>query len=137
MRLKTPLSDIMTKSVIVANVNNNLSQILQFFRLYKVQHLPITEGSVLMGILSINDVMDYLADEMLKNGNCNFDQMNEKFKISSVMTSSPNTLTEKNTVSDAVRLFNEKKYQSVPIVDGGGGRLVGIVTTNDIIKYLD
>ena len=137
MKLRTPLSEIMTTSVIVAHVNNSLSQVMQFFRLYKVQHLPITEGSVLMGILSINDVMDFLSDEMLKNGNCNFDQLNEKFKITNVMTTLPNTLSEKDTVSDAVHLFNEKKYQSVPIVDGDGGRLIGIVTTNDIIKYLD
>ena len=134
MNTSTPLGKIMTRTVVVASTKNKLSEVLQFFRTYRVQHLPVTEGSFLMGILSINDILDFMAEKMLDNKFSNLYDLDEKFKITDVMTSAPNCLFEHSTVGDALSLFQKHKYQSVPIIENG--HLVGIVTTKDIIQNM-
>jgi predicted transcriptional regulator len=41
------VSEIMTKSVIVANVNNTFTQVMKFFIEYGIQHLPVAENDKL------------------------------------------------------------------------------------------
>jgi CBS domain-containing protein len=51
------------------------------------------------------------------------------------MTAEPRTLDLDQTIRDAIELMQTGRYRNIPLVDGGG-RLVGVVRQNDIIKYL-
>lgn len=67
MSQKILASQIMTSNVVVANLNNKFSQVMEFFTTYKVQHLPVAFDDKLLGILSVNDMASYLG-----NGNVSF-----------------------------------------------------------------
>ena len=47
------VSDIMTHKVICANLNNKLSQVLDFFSIFKIQHLPVLDDEKIVGIIII------------------------------------------------------------------------------------
>jgi CBS domain-containing protein len=56
----TPVSDIMTKQVLTVNPSNSVTDCMQIMTERRVRHLPALDGSNLVGILSIGDVVNWL-----------------------------------------------------------------------------
>jgi CBS domain-containing protein len=56
----TPVSDIMTKQVLAVNPSNSVTECMQIMTDKRVRHLPVLEGTDLVGILSIGDVVTWL-----------------------------------------------------------------------------
>jgi CBS domain-containing protein len=55
--------------------------------------------------------------------------------VESLMTREPRTLDLDQTIRDAIHLMQTGRYRNVPTVDDGG-RLIGVIRQQDIIKYL-
>jgi len=88
----------------------------------------------LVGIVSVNDVLHFLY-KMLKEGKAvNENVLSLSFTASDIMTKDPVFISSYHTIEDALNLLSEGKFQSVPVVDEG--RIVGIVTTKDLVKRL-
>ena len=56
----TPVSDIMTKQVLTVNPSTGITEGMQTMTDRRVRHLPVLDGSNLVGILSIGDVVNWL-----------------------------------------------------------------------------
>jgi CBS domain-containing protein len=56
----TPVSDIMTKQVLTVNPSTGITECMQTMTDRRVRHLPVLDGSNLVGILSIGDVVNWL-----------------------------------------------------------------------------
>ena len=56
----TPVSDIMTKELLTVNPRNTVTECMRIMTEKRVRHLPIVEGTKLVGILSIGDVVNWL-----------------------------------------------------------------------------
>jgi CBS domain-containing protein len=56
----TPVSDIMTKEVLTVKPSNSVTECMQIITNRRVRHLPVLDGSNLVGILSIGDVVNWL-----------------------------------------------------------------------------
>jgi CBS domain-containing protein len=56
----TPVSDIMTKELLTVNPSNGVAECMRIMTEKRVRHLPILEGTKLVGILSIGDVVNWL-----------------------------------------------------------------------------
>jgi CBS domain-containing protein len=56
----TPVSDIMTKQVLTVNPSNSVTECMQTMTDKRVRHLPVLEGTNLVGILSIGDLVNWL-----------------------------------------------------------------------------
>jgi len=79
----------------------------------------------LRGVLTERDIF-----ERIVGGQVDLNQ-----PVESLMTAEPRTLDLDQTIRDAIELMQTGRYRNIPLVDGGG-RLVGVVRQNDIIKYL-
>lgn len=55
--------------------------------------------------------------------------------VSAIMSTRPTTLTPGNTIREATELFGRGGVNSLPVVDESG-RLVGLLTSGDLIRYL-
>lgn len=135
MNKKSTVSSIMTENLIVANLDSKLETVLEFFNTYKVQHLPVAFGEKLIGIVSINDVLDFIASHFLKGTATTFDELKEKFNIKDVMTENPTTVRPTDTIDSVIKILSEASYQSVLVTTDGN--LVGIVTNKDLVKFLN
>jgi CBS domain-containing protein len=56
----TSVSDIMTKQVLTVNPSNSVTECMRIMTERHVRHLPVLEGTKLVGILSIGDVVNWL-----------------------------------------------------------------------------
>ena len=56
----TPVSDIMTKELLTVNPGDSVADCMRIMTEKRVRHLPVLEGTKLVGILSIGDVVNWL-----------------------------------------------------------------------------
>ena len=56
----TPVSDIMTKQILTVNPSSRVTECMQIMTDKRVRHLPVVDGTNLVGILSIGDVLNWL-----------------------------------------------------------------------------
>jgi CBS domain-containing protein len=121
--MNEPLSLIMTRDVVTAAEEDTLAVARGIFLKNKVHHLPIVNGSRLVGILTTYDLFKVTGP--------NKDY--EKIYIKDVMTRHVATLEPEDKIGSAAELFLENLFHAVPIVKEG--TLEGIVTSFDVIKY--
>jgi CBS domain-containing protein len=60
----TPVSDIMTKELLTVNPGNSVTECMEMMTEKRVRHLPVLEGTKLVGILSIGDVVNWLMSAL-------------------------------------------------------------------------
>ena len=133
MAKKIKVLDIMTPNVIVANTTTPFDQIIDFFDLYNIQHLPVAENDRLIGILSINDIMKYMVKKLKSGAAMNMASLLVTFDIKEVMTVNPVCVTPDSDFSEVIEILATGKFQSVPVVKEG--LIVGIITNKDIVKF--
>ena len=56
----TPVSDIMTKELLTVNPGDSVADCMRIMTEKRVRHFPVLEGTKLVGILSIGDVVNWL-----------------------------------------------------------------------------
>jgi CBS domain-containing protein len=56
---ETPVSDIMTKQLLTVNPDDSVTECMRIMTEKRVRHLPVLEGSNLVGIVSIGDVVNW------------------------------------------------------------------------------
>lgn len=123
--MNEPLSLIMTRNVITADQNDSLTVARNIFLKNKVHHLPIVNGSSLVGILTTYD--------LFRLNGTNKERNYDDIAIKDVMTTHIVTLEPEDKIGSAAELFLENLFHAVPIVKDG--ELQGIVTSFDVIRY--
>jgi CBS domain-containing protein len=56
---ETPVGDIMTEQLLTVNPSDSVTECMRIMTEKRVRHLPVLEGSDLVGILSIGDVVNW------------------------------------------------------------------------------
>ncbi len=57
---ETPVSDIMTKELLTVSPGDSVAESMRIMTEKRVRHLPVLEGTKLVGIISIGDVVNWL-----------------------------------------------------------------------------
>lgn len=134
MKKNTPVSKIMATEIVSASLNQKPSEVRKMMTEHNIHHVPITSGSQLVGLLSASDLLRlsfgaYGSDEREIDS-----ILDHQFSLEEIMTKELTTLSSKGTVREAAEILSSGSFHSLPVVDGG--KLVGIVTSTDLIRYL-
>jgi len=113
----------MTKKVITVSPCASMAAIRDILREYRISGVPVVENDSLVGIISIEDLIEALAmgemDVLVKDK----------------MTSSPMTLYDSDPLILSVDYFTRHGFGRFPVVDKRA-RLVGILTQSDVTQGL-
>jgi len=132
---KAPISMIMTTPVITLKKNDDLDKAEYLFKKHHIRHIPVVEKSVIIGMLSQTDILrlsfaDY-SDDFQESANALIYNM---FKVKQVMKSHVVTVSTSYSIKEVAEILAVHEFHALPVVEHN--KLVGIVTTTDLIKYL-
>ena len=135
MNLLGPLSDIMTTDLITVAPWYTILEVDQVFKEHKFHHLPVIKNGKLVGIISKSDLKLFKRGFAHNNEQSRLDLFRMKtYTVGDVMTTGIAALEPTDKINVALEVFKENIFHAIPIVDKG--RLVGMVTTFDIINRL-
>lgn len=135
MKKRTPISEIMTKNVITLNYTDELETAERLFKKNHIRHIPVVSGDTIKGILSYTDLLRIsFADAIDEDEDTVDTVVYNMFTIEQVMAKNPTSVSSKTTIKEVAELLAEQEFHALPVVDDG--KLVGIVTTTDLINYL-
>lgn len=107
--------NLMTSEPATVGPHDNLSKAKSIMDAGGFRRLPVLDDGRLVGIVTERDLRQYTG-------------YLESTRVNAAMS----TVTPYNTVEDAARLMLKHKIGGLPIV--ADGRLVGIVTTSDLLR---
>ena len=132
---KAPISMIMTAPVITLKKNDSLEKAESLFKKYHIRHIPIVTDDVVVGMLSYTDLLRLSFADYTDSNSYDSDALvYNMFTIKQVMKRNIVTISSSNSIKDVAEILATKEFHALPVVDNN--KLVGIVTTTDLIKYL-
>ena len=135
LRHRVPVSTIMTKKIITLNSNDQLETAERLFKENHIRHIPVVEGDAIIGMLSLTDLLRIsFADGAYEEDADVETIVYNMFTISQVMAKNLKSVSSNTTIKEVAEILANKEFHALPVVDGE--KLVGIVTTTDLIKYL-
>ncbi|TQD40672.1 CBS domain-containing protein [Haloflavibacter putidus] len=135
MKKRTPVSTIMTEKVLTLNTTDNLATAEGIFKKNKIRHIPVVENDAIKGMLSYTDLLRIsFADAVDEDEDTIETTVYDMFSIEQVMVSNVISVKPDNTIKEVAEILAEKEFHALPVVEND--KLVGIVTTTDLIKYL-
>ena len=141
MKQNVPVSKIMSTDPVTVHHGDPISKIRKVFVESGVHHLPVVSGEELVGILSWTDMMrisfgDAFGNKDAFEGNQVAEDavLDHTHKLEDVMQSEPTTIASDAPIRHAAEKLGEVEFHALPVVEGK--KLVGIVTTQDLIRYL-
>ena len=119
------LHAIMTTDVVTVSPSDSVLRVHEIIQTQRLHHLPVTDDDGrLVGIITSYDLMQM--------GVCPEDYV--QYQVENVMTTSVAFLNPYDQIGAAAEVFMLHLFHGLPIVDDDH-RLVGIVTTHDVLKY--
>jgi len=135
MKKSKPISEIMTKKVITLSTKDNLETAEYLFKKNKIRHIPVVKNNKIIGMLSYTDLLRIsFADAVYDDEETIDTVVYNMFTIEQVMVKNITSVNSKATVKEVAEILTSKEFHALPVVDNN--KLVGIVTTTDLIKYM-
>jgi len=135
MKNGVPVSKIMTKKLVTLTTKDDLVTAERLFKKHHIRHIPVVDGSSIVGILSYTDLLRIsFADAVDEHEEYVDTIVYNMFTIPQVMVNDVVSVASKTSIRDVARFLSKKEFHALPVVDNG--KLVGIVTTTDLINYL-
>lgn len=123
--METQVKSIFSKDLVTVRASDTLHEAERLMSNYSIRHLPVVDANdTLVGILSKSDFIALKhMDYGLKN-----------LTVRTMMSSPVKTFPSSAKVRAVAQLFINKKISCALVAEGG--EIVGIVTSEDLIKML-
>ena len=126
--------DCMTPDPRTVEPDATLDEALSLMRALRIRHLPVVDGSRLVGICTWTDLMGMLPLPGRGRRGANGTGLLANAQVKDVMTKDPLTVSPDAPVEIAARMLRERKIGSLPVIERH--MLVGIVTESDLFDAL-
>lgn len=113
----------MTKDVVVVNSVMKMSKLREILRSKHLTGVPVTENGKVVGLISIEDYINWLADG---ENDCS---------VAKKMTRKVKTVFEDSPLVEALKKFDKYGFGRFPVINKDL-KLVGVITKGDIIKSI-
>ena len=135
MNAFAPISTIMSSDLVTVNPEDNLLIVKKLFESHTFHHLPVVRFRKIVGIISKTDfepftgALSHFADDRFVN-----ESRLERTKAEDIMTKGLGKLEPEDRINVALEIFSKNWFHALPVVKNE--ELVGIITTQDVIKAL-
>lgn len=135
MKKRTAISAIMTTDVITLSYNDDLTTAEKLFKANHIRHIPVVSGERVVGMLSYTDLLRISFADAIDDEEHTVDSVvYNMFTIEQVMAKNLVQVNSNTLIKDVAEILSKNEFHALPIIDDY--KLVGIVTTTDLINYL-
>jgi CBS domain-containing membrane protein len=135
MRHNVPVSNIMSSQMLTVHAAQKVSEVYKLLTENRMHHLPVVSGNKLVGLISSTDMMRLSLDAYGTPDSANTEYLDSQFSIEAVMSTELITIKPDDPIRSAAEMLSAGVHHSLPVVNVDG-KLVGIVTTTDLVNYL-
>lgn len=129
------IKKIMSTDLVYIDVDESISTVKQIFECVSFHHILVLENEKLVGVISDRDYFKSVGPRVGTVIATERDKMPLNKKAHQIMNRRLVTVTEKNSISDVVNCFHQKRVSCVPVIDAYGCP-IGIISWRDIIDVL-
>lgn len=127
--------EIMMGSPVTLKPEDTLDLANDVISLGRIRHIPVLADGRLVGLLSERDLIGAAANQIFGLKQKSKSALLKTVVINDVMKKKVITVAPDTPIKDAARLMADKKIGCVPVVSAGA--LVGLLTTTDILRYVE
>ncbi|MCX7883379.1 MAG: CBS domain-containing protein [Brevinematales bacterium] len=121
--LRLKVRDAMQKKIYTASPDDTMRMVQNIMKQKKISGVPIVEGQNLVGIVSVNDIINALDGGYINDA------------VKNHMSTSLIVLEDDMPLSFALSFFNKFSYRRFPVINRDK-HLVGMLTSRDILSAL-
>lgn len=133
MKKRTPISKIMSNDIITINKTQSIREVSEIIRDKNIRHVPVVSGEKIIGMLSKVDLQK-ISFVNTVDGDELTTALYDGLNIEQVMTKDVKVVQKNDTFYDVATILSKNEFHSLPVLENE--KLVGIVPTTDLIKYL-
>lgn len=127
--------DWMSKTVASIEVDDFMSHAISVMKEKKVRMLPVLKKGELVGVVSVTDIKKASASDATALDVHEMLYLLTRIRIQDIMSKTPITVPPDYTIEETAEVLMTHNVSGVPVVDGSG-KVVGIITRNDLFKAL-
>lgn len=124
--MELPLTDLGLSTIHSVAPDTTVEEAMQTLLRQKLDILAVVEDGRLVGLFSVRDMMMRLGIDFS-------DKL--QMPVGKFMTADPETLAPDAPINFAINKMDVGGYRHVPVVEDGG-KLLGVVSTRDVIRHL-
>ena len=128
-----PVSKIMSTDILSVNITQSLREVDAIISGQHIRHVPVVSGDTIIGMLSKTDLQK-ISFVNTMDGDGLTTAMYDNLSIDQVMTKDITTVEQNDTILDVATILSKNEFHALPVTEDG--KLVGIVTTTDLVKFL-
>ncbi len=128
------IRDVMTKNPITVDSETLVLDAQKIMKENNIRRLPVVDKGNLVGIVTQHDLLQASPSPATSLSIHELNYLLAKMKVKEVMKKNPLTLTPDTPFEEALRIGQDKKIGSFPVMDKG--KLVGIITESDAVRFV-
>jgi acetoin utilization protein AcuB len=130
------VADVMTPDPVAIDASAHLSDAVTLMEAHGVRHLPVVRGGILAGLLSERHLRDAMPSVLTLSDPVARKRFLSATRVTQVWIESPKTISPQAPVAVAIHAMRNLRAGSLPVTDGKS-RLVGIITSGDLLNLLE
>jgi acetoin utilization protein AcuB len=128
------IRDVMTKNPVTVDSETLVLDAQKIMRENNIRRLPVVDKGKLVGIVTQHDLLQASPSPATSLSIHELNYLLARMKVKEIMKKNPMTLTPDTPFEEALKMGQDKKIGSFPVVENG--KLVGIATESDIVRFL-
>jgi acetoin utilization protein AcuB len=129
------IRDVMTKNPLTVEPETLVLEAQKIMKENHVRRLPVVEKGKVVGIVTKHDLLEASPSPATSLSVYELNYLLARMRVKDIMKKNPVTVSPDTPFEEALRIGQEKKVGSFPVVDEKG-RLVGITTESDIVRVM-
>ena len=125
----------MSRHVLTVELDDTLKLVREIFERTNFHHVLVVENNKLLGVVSDRDLLKALSPNIGLLCEKPSDTATLNKRVHQIMSRHPISLSEHESISKAIELFEQNSISCIPVVDGNEVP-VGIVSWRDIFKVI-
>jgi CBS domain-containing protein len=120
----TKIKDLMTRDIISVNLNDSVDKIALVMTEKRIGSVLVYDNDDFIGLITKRDMLERVLLDCLNP--C-------EIFAKDIVTKNPITMSDQEIVANCLKMMYKHKIKRIPIISSEEGKIIGIITSYDII----